>query len=233
MGKGKSLCEHLKKIREQIAEANGIDYAPRKCTFEGDCKGTCPVCERELGYLESQLTMKRNMGVPIKIIGLSVALASGAACTPNPPEICPSKEISPDSLDEVEACGSVEDDSFDTQSYFGDAIEGEIDFDPYDKAQFPGGPDSLKSFLQKNLHYPQEVQDEGIEGVVVVQFIVEKDGSISDAKAIRSVDSLLDTEVLRVVQSMPKWIPAEMDGKAVRSIFKLPVRFKLSNESEN
>ena len=233
MGKGKSLCEHLKKIREQIAEANGIDYAPRECTFEGDCKGTCPACERELGYLESQLTMKRNMGVPIKIIGLSVALASGAACTPNPPETCPSKEISSDSLDEVEACGGVEDDSFETQSYFDDAIEGEIDFDPYDKAQFPGGPDSLKSFLQKNLHYPQEVQDEGIEGVVVVQFIVEKDGSISDAKAIRSADPLLDAEAVRVVRSMPKWIPAEMDGKAVRSIFFLPVNFSLSNESEN
>ncbi len=234
MAKGKSLCKLLKKIREQIAEANGIDYAPRKCTFEGDCKGTCPACERELGYLESQLTMRRSMGVPIKVIGLSVALASGAACTPNPPETCPSKEISLDSLDEIEACGGVEDDSSDTQSYFDDAIEGEIDFDPYDKrAHFPGGPDSLNFFLQKNLYYPQEAQNEGIEGIVVVQFMVEKDGSISDAKAIRSADPLLDAEAMRVVQSMPKWIPAERDGKAVRSKFSLPVNFSLSNESEN
>ena len=92
MAKGKSLCKLLKKIREQIAEANGIDYSPRECTFEGDCKGTCPACEREVGYLESQLSLKRNMGVPIKIIGLSVALASGAACTSDLPKACSSNE---------------------------------------------------------------------------------------------------------------------------------------------
>lgn len=233
MAKGKSLCKLLKKIRVQIAEANGIDYAPRKCTFEGDCKGTCPACERELGYLESQLSLKRNMGVPIKIIGLSVALASGVACTPNPPETCPSKEISSDSLDEIDACGEIEIDSFDNQTDSKDSSdsdtssiyiddepeEGDIVFKPDKVAQFPGGKDFLKSFLQKNLHYPPEALDMAIEGLVVVQFIVEKNGAISDVKVIRSNDPLLDAEAVRVVQSMPKWIPAEMDGKAVRSIF--------------
>ena len=234
MAKGKSLCKLLKKIREQIAEANGIDYAPRKCTFEGDCKGTCPACERELGYLESQLSMKRSMGVPIKIIGLSVALASGAACTSNPPETCPSKEISPDSLDEVEACGGVEDDSFETPNYIDDLVEEETYIIPYDKkAQFPGGNDSLISFLQKNLHYPQEALNEGIEGRVYVAFIIKENGSISNVQVTQSVDPLLDAEAVRVVQSMPKWSPAEKNGKAVRSIFFLPVIFSLSNESEN
>ncbi len=99
------------------------------------------------------------------------------------------------------------------------------------KALFPGGSDSLKSFIERNLCYPPSWAE--LQGSVYVQFIVEKDGSISDAKAIRSADPLLDAEAVRVVRSMPKWIPAEMDGKAVRSIFFLPVNFSLSNESEN
>lgn len=63
--------------------------------------------------------------------------------------------------------------------------------------------------------------------------MVDKHGHISNVEVVQSADPLLDAEAVRVVQSMPKWIPAEMDGKAVRSIFRLPVRFKLSNESEN
>ena len=247
MAKGKSLCKLLKKIREQIAEANGIDYAPRKCTFEGDCKGTCPVCERELGYLESQLTMKRNMGVPIKIIGLSVALVSGAACTSDASATCQSKEISSNSTDydddEMNGIGVMEIDSFDDQTvsvdsssiYIGDEEEeeGDIVYRPDKVAQFPGGMESLKSFLQKNICYPPKAIEKGINGIVVVKFHVNKHGHISNVEVVRSADPLLDAEAVRVVQSMPKWIPAEMDGKAVRSIFRLPVRFKLSNESEN
>lgn len=245
MAKGKSLCKLLKKIREQIAEANGIDYSPRECTFEGDCKGTCPACEREVGYLESQLSLKRNMGVPIKIIGLSVALASGAACTSDLPKACPS-----DSVDYVDVTGDMEPDSADNQiyseespdsfpssQYNGDEeedMEGDIIIKKPDKeAQFPGGNEFLKSFLKKNVYYPQEAIEKGIEGRVVVSFVVDKHGHISNVEVVQSADPLLDAEAVRVVQSMPKWIPAEMDGKAVRSIFRLPVRFKLSNESEN
>ena len=92
------------------------------------------------------------------------------------------------------------------------------------KAQFPGGPDSLKSFIRKNLCYPSE---DCFEGSVIVRFIVEKDGSISDVKVIRSIEPLVDDEAVRVVRSMPKWIPAEKDGKAVRSRLMLPVKWGL------
>ena len=247
MAKGKSLCKLLKKIREQIAEANGIDYSPRECTFEGDCKGTCPACEREVGYLESQLSLKRNMGVPIKIIGLSVALASGAACTSDPSATCQSKEISSNSTDydddEVNIQGEMEIDSSDDQIYSEDSssiyiepmvgviidddiVDNDDIVDKPDKeAQFPGGADFLNSFIQKNLHYPPEALDMAIEGTVIVQLIIEKNGTISDVKVVRSVDPLLDKEAVRVVTSMPNWIPAEKDGKPVRSIYRLPVGF--------
>ena len=226
MAKGKSLCKLLKKIRVQIAEANGIDYAPRKCTFEGDCKGTCPACERELGYLESQLSLKRNMGVPIKIIGLSVALDY----------VDVNGDMEPDSADN-QIYSEESPDSFPSSQYNGDEeedMEGDIIIKKPDKeAQFPGGNEFLKSFLKKNVYYPQEAIEKGIEGRVVVSFVVDKHGHISNVEVVQSADPLLDAEAVRVVQSMPKWIPAEKDGKAVRSIFRLPVRFKLSNESEN
>ena len=93
------------------------------------------------------------------------------------------------------------------------------------KAQFPGGPDSLKSFMEKNLILPPS--QDCFEGSVIVRFIVEKDGSISDVKVIRSIEPLVDDEAVRVVRSMPKWIPAEKDGKAVRSRLMLPVKFGL------
>ena len=95
------------------------------------------------------------------------------------------------------------------------------------KAQFPGGLDSLNSFIKKNLCYPPETRDICIEGTVIVQFIIEKNGAVSDVKVIRSVDPLLDKEAVRVVTSMPNWIPAEKDGKAVRSYYTLPIRFGL------
>ena len=91
------------------------------------------------------------------------------------------------------------------------------------KAQFPGGPDSLKYFIERNFCYPPNWVE--LQGTVYVRFIVEKDGSISDVKVIRSIESLVDDEAVRVVRSMPKWIPAEKDGKAVRYRSMLPVKF--------
>ena len=92
-------------------------------------------------------------------------------------------------------------------------------------AQFPGGRDSLKYFIESNLCYPHLL--DCVEGSVIVRFIVEKDGSISDVKVIRSIEPLVDDEAVRVIRSMPKWIPAEKDGKAVRYRFMLPVKFGL------
>lgn len=84
MARGKNICEYLKGLRKQIAKANGIDYSPIHCTHKGDCAGTCPACEQEREYLERQLYARQKMGAPIKIIGLSMALASGSACSSGP-----------------------------------------------------------------------------------------------------------------------------------------------------
>ena len=92
---------------------------------------------------------------------------------------------------------------------------------------FPGGEAELMKWLHKNLKYPPVAQENGIQGKVYIQFVVNKDGSIVDPKIIRSADASLDKEAMRVVQAMPKWTPGKQRGKAVRVRFTLPVTFRL------
>ena len=92
---------------------------------------------------------------------------------------------------------------------------------------FPGGQSALMSWLSQNIKYPVIAAENGVQGRVVVQFVVEKDGSITDVKVVRSVDPSLDKEASRVVKSMPHWIPGKQNGSAVRVKYTVPVSFKL------
>ena len=93
---------------------------------------------------------------------------------------------------------------------------------------FPGGSEAMMNFLKEKINYPKEAQDKGIHGRVVVNFVVEKDGSITDLKIARGIDPLLDNEALRVIKSMPDWEPGKQKGEKVRVRFTLPVIFNLS-----
>ena len=105
--------------------------------------------------------------------------------------------------------------------------EGEIFEVVEQNPMFPGGDKALMQYLQKNLKYPAQAQENGIQGRVMVQFVVNKDGSIVEPKIIRPVDPSLDKEAIRVVSSMPKWTPGKQRGKNVRVRFTLPVTFRL------
>lgn len=94
------------------------------------------------------------------------------------------------------------------------------------QAQFKG---NVNKWLSTHLNYPPEAVDAGVEGKVIVRFIVERDGSISGVTVLKSVDRSLDREAMRVVKSMPKWQPGKNNGVAVRSYFTLPVVFRLAN----
>lgn len=94
--------------------------------------------------------------------------------------------------------------------------------------EFPdGGMEGLNKYLSKSIKYPDIAADAGIQGRVIVQFVVERDGSPSDVKVVRGVDPALDKEAERVVKAMPKWKPGKQRGKAVRTKFTLPVQFRL------
>lgn len=93
--------------------------------------------------------------------------------------------------------------------------------------EFPGGMAECLKFLAKNIKYPTIAQENGVQGRVIVQFVVNQDGSIVDPVVVRSVDPYLDKEALRVIQMMPKWKPGKQRGKAVRVKYTVPVTFKL------
>ena len=92
---------------------------------------------------------------------------------------------------------------------------------------FPGGDADLFKFLSTNVKYPVIAQENGIQGRVICQFVVNKDGTIVDVEVVRSVDPSLDKEAIRVIKSMPKWSPGKQRGKPVRVKYTLPVNFKL------
>ena len=111
------------------------------------------------------------------------------------------------------------------------AEEGEIFQVVEEQPMFPGGMEEMMKFLQQNIKYPKEAQEQGKQGRVIVQFVVNKDGSITGDSVVRSVDPLLDAEALRVVRSMPNWTPGKQKGKPVRVRFTLPVTFHLNGDA--
>ena len=107
-------------------------------------------------------------------------------------------------------------------------------WEPYEyQPSFPGGASALLSFLQDNVHYPEEALKDSIQGKVVVSFIIEKDGSISNVQVARGVHPLLDKEAVRVVGLMPKWNPAKSNGDYLRVKYNVPVIFKLNQPNSS
>lgn len=109
--------------------------------------------------------------------------------------------------------------------------EPEPEPEPYSFVQimpeYPGGPQKLMTYLAQEIKYPSTAKEVGLEGTVFIQFVVEKDGSITGAKIVRGVHFTLDDEALRVIKSMPDWVPGEQNGEKARVIFTVPIRFSL------
>ncbi|MBO7627202.1 MAG: TonB family protein [Paludibacteraceae bacterium] len=109
-------------------------------------------------------------------------------------------------------------------------VEEEEIFMRVEKApSFPGGQKAMMEYLMKNIKYPAACQEAGIQGRVIVSFVVNKDGTIQNVEVIRGVHEKLDAEAVRVVKSMPAWSPGEQQGRKVRSKFQLPVFFRLAS----
>lgn len=92
---------------------------------------------------------------------------------------------------------------------------------------FPGGMEALNNYLMKNIKYPPKAEENGIQGRVIVTFVITKEGKMTKAKVKKSIDPLLDAEALRVVKTMHKWIPGRQNGKVVNVQFTIPVTFRL------
>ena len=254
MKRGKKICGELKKIRRRIADENGINLDIPECTYEGDCRGTCPRCEWEVKYLEKTLFERLKLGKIATISGLALTLSScngGGGIGPDiqvvgdvpntdtenivsetlPP---PPEPQFPDGMDELGIIGTDGEDA----STPANALKQEDDEDVVEEEvllgvmeermpEFPGGEQALFDFLAKNIRYPQVARDSNIQGKVYVQFVVEKDGTITNPKVVRDIGGGCGEEALRVVRMMPNWKPGSQRGKIVRMTYYLPVIFQL------
>lgn len=108
-----------------------------------------------------------------------------------------------------------------------DKKEAEIFTVVENQPEFPGGQSAMMKYLNDNIKYPVIAQENGIQGRVICNFVVERDGSITDVQVVRGQDPSLDKEAVRVIKSMPKWIPGKQRGQPVRVRFTLPVVFRL------
>ena len=277
--KGHNICDTLKAIRKQIADANGIDYSPEECHFTGECKGTCPKCEQDVRDLEYELHLRQMAGKAIKVAGIAAGLVAMTACSdgkvqrissdatkselnivkeevpkpgdrqlegdisfsdeakyaeeenrklgeiPSNPRMEITKERTSNDRKGIISKKSKKGNTALMQSAVDtDSIENSKIFDNVDEeASFPGGIAACMKYIADNFRYPNIQGDCSIQGKIVVSFIVNEDGNLNDIKVKKSVYSDLDKEAVRVVKSMPKWIPAKQNGKAVKSKYTLPV----------
>ena len=281
MSKGKQTCKILKEIRKQIAAENDIKLVIEECTYQGDCKGTCPKCEAEVRYLERELEKRQRMGKAAIFAGMTLGTAiTAASCGPL---ISPPNGMMENSRDTIVATDTIMNDSAEEPFLLegdvvapvsdtmkaegkktacksdvelvipGDIVEvddvtegfiapevGEVEnsdmVDVYtiveQMPEFPGGEAELIHYISKNIHYPQKAREKGIQGRVFIGFIVEKDGSISNVRNLRGVDSELDAEAIRVVESMPRWKPGMHRGEPVRVSYQIPIVFKLEDKQD-
>ena len=110
-----------------------------------------------------------------------------------------------------------------------DVVIDSVDVQP----EYTGGEQARMKFLQDNIVYPRGAMEAGIDGRVIVRFIVEPDGSITNIEVYKSAHELLDEEVVRLMKLMPNWKPGLVNGQPVRSRFAMPVEFKLQNTHKN
>ena len=150
--------------------------------------------------------MKREKLVTM-IVVLMMMTVGDIACAQNVPLI-----IDPDKVDEYLA------ERKDTINVY-DCVE--------QMPSFPGGTQKLKEFIEENLRYPKELEESCVQGRVIVRFIVERNGKLSNVKVVKSVHPALDKEAIRIVKLMPRWIPGRQNGITVRVKCYIPIIFRL------
>jgi protein TonB len=97
-----------------------------------------------------------------------------------------------------------------------------------EKPEFPGGEEGMMKWIAEHIKYPEIAKENGITGKVFIQFVIDKDGRVTNVSVLRGVDPSLDKEALRVISAMPAWTPGKQRGKAVKVSFQLPINFKLN-----
>jgi TonB family protein len=259
MTRGKKTCKILKEIRKQIAEKNDIEYITSECGFQGECKGTCPKCEQEVRYLESELRKRQQLGKVVTIAGISLGVAGTFAAysnsqtqnnnsttlgeselieTPKDSLINPTDTANIDTITTKYNAAQKQIPPPEITCNVGEIslLPAYIDDEPIlgmveEMPSFPGGDKALLAFVKENLVYPQEAIDMGWSGITIIKFVVDRDGKARNPEILKSSGyPLLDKEAMAIVAKLPQFTPGEQAGKKVPVYYMLPVRFKLSEK---
>lgn len=218
MNHGKNTCNQLKAIRKRIAEANEIEYTPHECTFEGECRGTCPACESEMRYIENELFKRKSLGKKIAMVGLAVGLSATPAMAQEPEAL--EGDVSPQDEEII-----TDEEEVAEEPLLGFIIE--------QLPEFPGGEMAFRKYIADNIKYPKEAVYEGFQGTVYVSFVVDTVGNTTNVKVLRGVHPLLDAEAVRVIKSIPqKWKPAMQGRKKMEFKSAVPVKFVLPDDKK-
>ena len=210
--RGRNICDTLKAIRKEIADANGIEYSPEECHFKGECRGTCPKCEQEVKDLEYELRLRQMAGTAIKVAGVAAGIVAMTACSDGKIQ----RTVS-DNAKQWRAAIIKPTADPDSSKIFGAAEE---------MPSFPGGEKALMQYIKDNTYYPKEMCEGAAQGRVMVGFVINEDGSISDVKVLRSLTPECDEVAVKIVKGMPKWNPGKQNGKAVKTKYTVPVSFR-------
>ena len=210
--RGRNICDTLKAIRKEIADANGIEYSPEECHFKGECRGTCPKCEQEVKDLEYELRLRQMAGTAIKVAGVAAGIVAMTACSDGKLQ----RTVSDNAKQWRTAVIKPTADP-DSSKIFGAAEE---------MPSFPGGEKALMQYIKDNTYYPKEMCEGAAQGRVMVGFVINEDGSISDVKVLRSLTPECDEVAVKIVKGMPKWNPGKQNGKAVKTKYTVPVSFR-------
>ncbi|MBO4645630.1 MAG: hypothetical protein J5642_03855 [Bacteroidales bacterium] len=240
--KGKQICKYLKAVRREIATANGIALEIPECTFEGECKGTCPRCENEVRQLEKALVQRRKLSQRVAVLGVAAGLSLMGM-----PAAIAQTELPTDSVEvwgdlgaepiERIVCGWVPavtrwenpliaDGR--TSTIFNFANETPLarignakisdktaEYKVCD-AMFPDGTEAMQKYIREQWRGPSR-DDQRDAGNIIVGFWVSARGKVNRVKVQGNLTAPVAREIKRVFLGMPSWKPATVDGTAVSS----------------
>jgi len=214
MKRGKQTCKILKEIRRQIAEANDIEFITSECQYQGDCLGTCPKCEAEVRYLEQQLERKRRMNKAITLFGLSTSLLA----------VMPSTSLDAETLECPKMDWNITADSLIQEE---NTKEEALFYGQEKLPEFPGGIEKLIEYLKNNLHC-SEIDSIANNKYAYAQFTIDHDGQVIHPKVTYSIHPIVDTEIVRVISSIPRWTPGMVANETVQVTYSLMISFSLT-----
>lgn len=242
--KGKQICSYLKSVRREVAAANGIDMDIPECTFQGECTGTCPRCEAEVQQLERALNHRQSLAQKVALIGVAAGLAFSNLPSASAQNVIPADSV-PIAIQAESIIRDVIQEALETHA--GEPLVGAVDgvLTPvrgskvhainhvFVKAEYPEGQKLLQQRIRTHFENPENADIGKLLERVTIRFRISSSGKVYRVKATyrnnrhlaADIRRQVNTEMRRLVRTLPAWFPATLDGKAVSSYREVEVVF--------